>query len=281
MSFYTNFELTYFDNDGEAGDQDTGDQSSGDQSSGDQGAGDQGTQPKSGKTFTQEDVNRITGQRNKALKEKYQALESTYTELLEQTNLTEGARERLEADLEAVQKEMRTKEQQIEFEKKKAQTKFESELKTANEKGDYYQKLFETSTAERAIIDAANANDGCNAEDFIAHLGPKTKIIDELDNEGRKTGRLVPRIEWEVKDEKTGEVTRVQKTPDEVVKIMQEMPDRWGHLFRSNVAVGVGEGTAKALVSNPGKINISKLTTEEYMELAKTPEGRRSLGIRN
>jgi hypothetical protein len=232
--------------------------------------------------FTQEQVNKMVGTRNKALQEKYQVLEGTYTELLEQTNLSDAAREKLEGELEAVQAQMRTKEQQLEFEQKKAQNKFDSELAKANEKGDYYQNLFESSVTNRGIADAAMANDGCNAQDFIDKLGPKTQVVIELDSEGQKTGELVPMVDWVVTDPTTGQKTQVRKTPDEVVKLMQEDKAQYGHLFRSNVAQGVGAGTAQASPAlTGGKIDHSAISDEEFFELSKTEEGLRALGLKN
>ena len=85
------------------------------------------------KVFTQDQVNEIVGKRQKGLQEKFVALEGTYTELLEQTNLSEGARAKLQEDLENVQKQMRTKEQQIEHERLQAETRFQNELSGATE----------------------------------------------------------------------------------------------------------------------------------------------------
>jgi DNA repair exonuclease SbcCD ATPase subunit len=231
------------------------------------------------KTFTQTEVNRITGQRNAALKERYGALEATYTELLEQTNLTEAAREKMEAELEQIQAQMRTKEQQQEFERKQAQSKFENELKKANEKGEKYETLFKESVTKRAITDAALANDGCNADDFIAHLSPKTVMVFEQDAEGKPTDNMVPMVNWDLRDEETGVVTKVQKTPEEIVKIMQDDKAKYGHLFKSNVVAGVGAGTANASPNLSGKIDPKTLTTADFMKLSETEEGRRQLGL--
>jgi hypothetical protein len=161
-------------------------------------------QKQADKTFNQDQVNEIVGKRNKALQEKYQALEGTYTELLEQTNLSEGARTKLQQELANVQKEMRTKEQQIEFERKQAQSKFEADLRGASEERDYYKNLFETTTTQREIKDAALSLEGFNGDDFIAHLGPRSSVVDEIDAEGQPTGRKITQIDWEVKDEKSG-----------------------------------------------------------------------------
>lgn len=275
--FTNNYEITCFDNEGDAEAAAAAAKAEAEAEAAKAAAGDP---PAGDKLFTQEQVNKMMGVRTKALKEKYGVLEQTYTGLLEQTNLTEAAREKLEGDLEAVQAQMRTKEQQIEFEQKKAQTKFDSELGKANERGEKYQGLFESSVSKRAITDAAMANDGCNADDFIAHLEPRTQVVIELDAEGQKTGNLVPMVDWEIADKETGAVTKVSKSPDEVVKLMQEMP-KYGNLFKSNIATGVGGGTAQASPSTSGKIDHRTLSTADYMELSKTVDGRRALGLKN
>jgi len=232
---------------------------------------------KSERTFNQQEVNKIMGERTKALNEKLSALEGTYTELLEQTTLTSSSREKLQKDLEAVQAEMRTKEQQIEFEKKKAAEKYETDLGAANEAREKWQSLYETSTTERAIVDAAIKHEGFNGDDFIAYLGPKAKVVDEVDSLGEKTGRLVPKIEWKVTNQDTKEITMVLKSPDEVVELMKETH---GNLFRSNVAKGIGEGTAANGAATPGgPVNQQRISTEDYMAMAKTVEGRQRLGL--
>jgi len=229
------------------------------------------------KTFNQEDVNKMVGTRNKVLQEKFIALEGNYKELLEQTNLTDAARQKLQGDLEAVQAEMRTKEQQVEFERKKNAEKFESDINAANEERIRWKNLYETSTIERAIKDAAARSDGFNGDDFIAHLGPKAKVVEEVDSVGEKTGRLVPRIEWETKSE-TGEITIVMKSPQDVIDMMKETP-LYGNLFKSNVAKGVGEGTAPGQVSPVGKIAQDRISTEDFMKMRNDPEARKRMGL--
>ena len=229
------------------------------------------------KTFNQDDVNKMVGTRNKALQDKFVALEGNYKELLEQTNLTDAARQKLQGDLEAVQAEMRTKEQQVEFERKKNAEKFESDISAANEERVRWKTLYETSTIERAIKDAASRSDGFNGDDFIAHLGPKAKVVEEVDSVGEKTGRLVPRIEWETKSD-TGEITMVLKSPQDVIDLMKETP-LYGNLFKSNVAKGVGEGTAPGQVSPVGKINQERISTADFMKMRNDPEARKRMGL--
>jgi hypothetical protein len=256
------YELTCFDNEGDDGTKESENKQSEE------------------KLFNQEQVNKMMGERTKALNAKLAVAEKNYTELLEQSTLTDAQRQQLQADLEGVQKAMRTKEQQIEFEKQQAQTKFDTELKTAAEERDRYRNMFETSTAQREITDAAMSQEGFNGDDFINWLGPKSKVVEELDANGQKTGRMITQIEWDVENPETGVVERMDKRPAEVVKLMKEDPKgRWANLFVPNVAKGVGAGTAAAQAGGSGKIDVTKLSMEEYMKLRNDPEFKARIGL--
>ncbi len=232
------------------------------------------------KLFSQRDVDEIVVKRNKTLRAEYEKLESNYTGLLQQANLSSEQRAKLESDLENVQAQLRTKEQQIEHERRKAAEKHQTEVEKVSKERDHYKNMFETSTVERAITDAALMHDGFNSEIFIALLAPKAKMVEETDKLGAKTGKLVPQIEWAVKDDAGGQ-TMVRKSPAEIVELMKDDSERYGNMFKSNVARGVGSGTA-AGSGNPGQVgavNHKKITDAEYMKLRETPEGRAALGL--
>lgn len=281
-------ELTCFDNDGDAaaatGDPGTDGEAAAaaaaaatEQAAKDAEAALEAAGKKGDKTFTQDDLNKIVGERNKALKGKFETMEGNYKELLEQTNLSVAAREKLEHDLAEVQNELMTREQRVEAEKLKAQNKFDMDINAANESRLYYKDLYESSTVDRAIIDAASSDDAYNGEDFIVHLKPKAKVIEELDINGEKTGHWVPRIEWMTTNE-SGEIETTLKTPKEAVAAMKEMP-KHGNLFNSNVAKGVGAGTAPGQVSAAGSINQTKISDADYMKLRKDPAAREKMGL--
>jgi hypothetical protein len=229
------------------------------------------------KRFSQQEVDKIVVSRNKNLKTQYEQLEANYNKLLEQTNLTEETRNQLQADLENVQNLMRSKEQNLELQAKKAKEKYDADLRNATLEREKYKTMFETSTIERAIVDAAAKNEAFDPSQFVKMIGGQAKIVEELTDSGEKTGRLVPRIEWEIKDD-SGAITKVLKTPEEVVVLMKEDTQRHGNLFRSNVARGLGSGNAQG-VSPSGRVDVKKLSPQQYAEMRKTPEGRRALGL--
>lgn len=228
--------------------------------------------------FSQEDVDKIVTKRNKAVRGQLQKMEQNYQKLLEQQNLNDEQRAQLETDLENIQAQLRTKEQQLEYEKKKASEKHQMEIKQTAEQRDYYKSLYETSTIERAITDAAVKHDGYNPSQFVAFLREKSKMVEEIDTTGNKTGRLVPRIEWEVADEATGQRERVLKAPDEVVELMKDNVTEFGNMFRQNISRGVGETNMPAQ-DGKGRVNHKKMTTEEYMRLRKDKDARKAMGL--
>lgn len=224
-----------------------------------------------GKTFTQEDVNKIVIQRNKSLKSQYQKLEGQYQNLLKEKNLTQEQRTQLESDLQNVQAQLRTREEQARHEAKQRELKFGETLKEKENQANYYKNLYETSTIEREITQAASKHDGYNPQQFISLVAPRTKVVEELNEQGEKTGRLVARVESTIKGE-DGSPKTVQLTVDEAISQMKE-DDSFANLFKSNVARGIGSGTDN---NAGGRIDPSKMTTEEY--IANKEQIRKQMG---
>lgn len=279
--FYNQAELTYWENEGAEGTADAdGDTAASEKAQADAAAAAAAaSKSEEEKTFKQDEVNKIVGERNKALKAKFEAMEKSYETLLQQQNLTNEQRGKLESELDSVRVEMMSKEQRLEAEKKKAEVKFEAELSKAKEEADTYRELFETSTINREIQDAAIKHDGFQPSQFIAHLAPKSKMIDELDSEAKPTGKLVPRVEWTTIDKETGATQISLKTPEEAVELMKENVIEFGNLFKTNVSTGIGAGTAPGQTSVAGAVDHTRISTDEYMKMAATPEGRKQLGL--
>jgi len=273
------YEIAIWENDGTDGGDGTGDGgSSADSQSTGTGAGDgQQSAGQSDKTFNQEDVNKIVTTRNKKLKAQYETLEGNYEQLLENFRGSDEQRSKLEDDLENVRAQMRTKEQQAAHERNREKQKYEKELTVAQKAAVEWKERFETSTIQRAIVDAASKNDAYNPDHFVHLLSPRSKVVEELKDDGTPTGHMVPRVEWEVENPETKQRELVLKTPAEVIELMKEDVQSHGSLFKSNVAKGLGAGT------NPGaprgRMDVKNMSMAEYAKYASTPDGRRALGL--
>ena len=227
------------------------------------------------KLFTQEEVDRMIVKRNKTLDTKHQQLETQYKKALEDKNLTEANKAELQAQLEELQTSRLSEKEKLEKEKKKAEEKYQTDLGVVTAERDAYKQRFEITLKKRALLDAAVKHDAYSPGQIVELLQGKTKIVEVKDDDG--TVDFVTKVDW-TETTSAGEVLKLQKSPEEVVEAMKEDVDTFGNLFRANIARGVGEGTGKA-TEKSGQINPAKLTTEEYMELRKTAEGRKRLGL--
>jgi len=227
---------------------------------------------------TQAEVNKYVAERNKTLKAEFEKLQEGYNQVIETKGLADKQREKLEADRDNLRKAMMTEKERLEDEKRQAAEQFQTDIGAAQEEALRYKNLFETSTIHRGIVDAQAKHKGFNAQQFISYLGPMSEVQPELDSEGLPTGNLVPRVKWDTVGE-DGLAKTVWKTPEEAVVAMKEDPVNFGNMFQTNVAAGIGAGTAPGQKSASGKIDHTRISTDEYMKLAKTAEGRVRLGI--
>lgn len=198
-----------------------------------------------GKTFTQEDVNRMLAADRRKSEEK---LTKTLDELEAQrakSSLTSAEREELDTTIEGLKETMMTKTQLAEKEASKSKKAHEKQIAELSESTKKWQNLYTTSTIERAIVDAASSgpNKAFNTSQVVAILGPNTRLIEALDNDGEKTGDLVPSVKFKDTD-KDGKPVTLDLAVSAAVKRMREL-DAYANLFESEGTGGVG-GSTKA-----------------------------------
>ena len=232
-----------------------------------------------GKTFTQEDVNRIVAADRRKLEEALKKTEKQYQDLLASQNLTEQERKALQANLEMVQGQLRSKEEQLLLEKKQMEETYAGKLQEIEKKASWFETLYRDSTIERALQDAAVKHEAWSPSQVVTLLRGQTKMLEETDpRTGKLTGRYKPVVEMQALNTTTGEIETKTYTPEDAVKKMKDTPDTWGNLFRSGVVSGIGAGTATGGLT-PGQGSkldaaaIRKLTQEQFREIrANHPE---------
>jgi hypothetical protein len=204
-------------------------------------------------------VNKFLAEDRRKHTERYAALEGEYKVLLDNQNLTTEARDSLQGRLDDLQASQRTTEQQVEYERKQAEEKFQNVVKTEKQRADHWEDKYKTNEIQRSLQDAAVAADAFNPSHIVALLQPGTEL-----KEG-ENGELVPMVKFADIDEKTGEPTETLRTPTEAVKRMRELPQIHGCLFKSNVVSGVGSGSGEAAGAS-SDIDYTKMTPEYYRE---------------
>lgn len=240
------------------------------------------TEPQTGNQtptqFTQDDLNKFLAEDRRKHQEKYKQLEASYQNILQTKGLADDEKAKLKFEFEDLQKTFRTKEQQMEFEKKQAALKYESELNDWKQKAVRWEGAYKEQVVQTSLQDAAISGEAFNPHQIIGLLQPITELRPEMDKDGKETGRLVPMIDFPDIDEKTGESIKTLRSPKDAVQRMKELPQLYGNLFKSNVVSGVGAGTAAGGVPNNGRVDVSKLTAEQYRKIRQdNPE---LLGLR-
>ncbi len=233
------------------------------------------------KVFTQDDVNRFLADDRRKHIQKYEALEGAYKEALENQTLTAEQRAKLQEQLEDVQKRFRSKEQQLEMDKKALEERYNSDTKKLQEAVVIWEAKYKSSVTDRALLDAAIQNDSFNPTQIVGLLRPMTRMVEQIGDSGQPTGELVPMIDFPDIDTNTGESIMTRRTPEEAVRRMKELPEQYGNLFKSNVVSGIGAGSATGGLASGanGRVDPRKLTTEQYIKLRK--ENPAALGLKN
>lgn len=276
--------LASFDNDGGEG-ADAGDGEGADAGSG-EGRAEGGDGGNSGQDryFTQEDLNRFLAEdRRKTeakFKDKFDKLEQSYQEALNNKKLSDGDRQELENQLEDLRARHRTKEQQLAYEKKKAQEEAAQRIKELETRASQWESRYTESTINRELQAAAIEHDSYNPELVVVHLKSQTALEEQTDSEGKPTGKLAPMVTMTVKNEDTGALESLKMTPSEAVEYMKKNPERYGGFFKNNIREGIGSTSATGgAMSGDGTVDVTKLTDEQYFKLRR--ENPAALGLKH
>ena len=239
-----------------------------------------------GKSFTTVDVNRIVQERldrdrksrETAYTEKYKDLETRFSDLLENENLGEEQRGKLQVQLEDVRKQLRTKDQQAAHERKLLTDDYDTKLTDATKAAAVWENRFRESSISRALQDAAVSNDAYSTQQVLAILRPMTKLVEVIDeNTNEATGDYNTVIDFPDIDEKGMSVV-TQRTPDETVKRMKDLGE-YANLFKSNVVSGIGAHPATGGITpgSNGRIDVRNITPEQYAKIRQ--ENPAALGL--
>lgn len=263
----------HFEND----DGDDGDGEDGDGEDGDDDAAakkkkemdSQNNDAKNGKFMTQDQIDRVI---EKRLRKERSESRKTLTRLqeLEQTlKMSDDERTQLQAEIDSLEKRTMTADEIRKREEKKATEKYQQELKAAQDNAETWQERYTDLKIDYEIGTASQQNGVLpNSLPMVtAFLRPRTKLVDEVADDGTKTGRHVSQVDFEDRDSE-GKPIAVQMTIGEVITRMRELPDNYGNLFDSDRSGGLGSNNGKPAGSRKDGYR-SGMSMAEYMKLRK------------
>ncbi|RLC68880.1 MAG: hypothetical protein DRH97_01720 [Chloroflexi bacterium] len=189
------------------------------------------------KTFTQDDVNRIMAKEKAETK---RATQKRITELegfRSSSKLSDAELKNLNGQIDTMQKEIETKEEQSRRERETTAKKHTREMSSITDERDGWKHKYTDSIVQRSLTDAALSNNAFNPDQVVAILRPNTEVVAELDKDGKETGRYKAQVTFNTRDDKDEAVTIV----DDPTKIVKRMLDeeRYMNLFKSDKTSGL------------------------------------------
>lgn len=149
---------------------------------------------------------------------------------------------------------------------------FEERIAASEQKAQQWERRYKEATISHALEDAARGQGAFNADQVVTLLRGMTKLVETTDKAtGKPTGRFEAVVDFPETDPKTGKPVAVQKTPEEAIRRMNELPGTYGNLFASSAP-------KKSVTKQQDPIDVRKLTPAQYREIRKTNPER--LGLR-
>lgn len=192
-----------------------------------------------GKSFTQDDVNRLLAESKREHQAKFQSLSSELQKIQSTVKLTAEEKEQLAIQVETLKKTFMTEAELKEQAARRKETELkEQSLAQANE-AKAWKERYSRSTIHSALADAAAKNDAYNTQQLVTLLRENTSLEEAISDDGKPTG------EFNVKVNKTivkdGKNVSLTLTPDDAIKALKEDPS-YANLFKGTGTGGHGGG---------------------------------------
>lgn len=209
-------------------------------------------------TFTKEDLQAAVDAERKQVNGIKEELRKQLEQHKKTANLSDEERKKVEERLQSLQNELQTKEELTKKEVQKLNEEKAQLEKTLKEQAELWQNRYKNLLITNEIEQAAVKADAYNPSQINTLLRDKTQVVEELDSEGKATGRF--RVVVNYPQKKDGKEQELKVSPAEALKLMQDDKDTFGNLFKAFIQGGVGlNGGGKT-----DKIDVSKLSPEEY-----------------
>lgn len=201
------------------------------------------------KKFSQKDMDAAIKNRFKKEREEKEKLVADLQKLQETATLTEQQKEDLSQKIEALQSSMKTTEQLAAEKAKKLEDKYSVELKKANEDRDLWKGRFTSETIRRAITDAGIGAGALEPTQLVMMFGSATRLVDELDKDGKPTGNFVPMLKFQGLDPETKKPALLDLPVADAIAHMRDNKlhtNLFGHGATPGTGSSGGGGTGKS-----------------------------------
>lgn len=225
-----------------------------------------------GKTFTQEEVNKLLAKERRDAQVKTQAKVASQLAALEaikRDGLTPEAKLALEQQIETLRAQTQTEAELAKQSLAKAQAKWKQEEAKLTQERDAAAAALKKLKIDTALSTAMGVH-GVKPEAtpvISAYIQQRLQEVPEMNDAGKPTGQARLMVNLDVPDGDDGKVKTIQLTPDKAVKHLREQ-ETFAALFSSQARSGMGgQGTTVF-----GSLDPTAMTQEQYMQWRKTQQ---------
>ena len=197
-----------------------------------------GKPPLKPQSFTQDQVNALVAKEKREGQSRSQKIMDELQALKGKANLTAQERQEFETRIEELNNSLLTKEELAKQQLTKVQKQADAERTALSNERDNWRNRYTESTILRAITDAAVVQKAIMPSQIVAILRPTTRLVEEVNEDGKPTGKFSAKVKLDDVNEK-GEPVTLDLSVDEAVKRMREM-EVHQNLFQGDGAGGLG-----------------------------------------
>jgi hypothetical protein len=220
-----------------------------------------------GKTFTQDELDRIVGERLARGKDRFKVekadLLRQYNELLENHKLTDEQRKSYEIRVNELESQVLSKDELAAKRLKQREEEWAARLRQTEERLEHYRTQHQSFRIKTEVLEAAAANKALNPSQVLGLLAPAARVEEIPDDQGKPSGQY--RIMIAVAVEENGQAVEKCLPVREAVKVFLEQPSNF-NLVKSTMQGGSGyQGSSSSEYSS----HMMKLSAVERLKAAR------------
>jgi hypothetical protein len=215
----------------------------------------------------QDHVNKLLAENKRGLQDQNKELVKQLEELRSNANLTQQQKDELDARITTLQQQHLTTEQQLQAELDKINKKYKSDTENLTGESKKWRGSYENLLIENAIMAGSSKHTAVSATQMMNQLGSRAKVVEEVDDTGKPTGKFVVKLPMKILDSKTKKMVDVELEMVEAIGKMKEDTEN-ANLFLYDGKAGLG-GSNGATGGSSGNVNWASLTPEQHREMRK------------
>lgn len=220
------------------------------------------------KTFTQEQVNAMLAENKKNLQKQNTELVTQLEALRENVNLSAKEKEELDLRIQTLSQQHLTEQQKVALELDSTKKKLKETAETLSNEANQWKGAFQNVMVQNAVLAGASQHKAASAEQMLDLLSGKAKVVQELDAEGKPTGKFLVKLPVKTIDAKTKQPTIVELDAVEAIGKLREDPAN-ANLFLFDGKAGHGGNNHNNNQTADGTPDFSKMTPVEYRKWKK------------